>query len=182
MRYFTCVLAVILATAAFAQDRPNSFYVFISDPQYVWSDSSGSDFNAGYGVALQRMFNEWWSGEITASHRSSRSVAYIYNVNGNVVQTIEFRAHVTPVDITAQYHFLNDTAWKPYLGAGYSHVFVDANNGVAQRAGNFFVVNGGVVWRVRPELGIRLDGKVRLGDHPSYIDSNEASIGVAWRF
>jgi len=180
MRKLIFAAALLVSVAALAQEKQNSFYVFVSDPQYVWTESNGSDFNAGFGVAVQHMFTPRWSGEVSASHRSSRATAYFYDFNGNIIQTLRYRAKMTPVDLMAQYHFTNNTAWKPYLGAGYSHVFVDSNT--QQRDANYFVVNGGVVWRIRPAVGLRFDGKVLFGDRPAYIDSSNLSIGVAWRF
>ena len=181
MRKLGIAATLLIALTAFAQEKRNSFFVFVSDPEYVWRSSSGSDFNAGFGLALQHMFTPRWSGEVAVSHRSSRATAYFYDFNGNIVDTIEFRARTTPVDLVAQYHWVNSTAWKPYIGGGYTHVFVDSSN-VQQRDANFFTVNGGVVWRVRPAWGLRFDGKVLFGDKPSYIDSSNVSFGVAWRF
>lgn len=172
---------LFIAWSAFAQEKPNSLFVFVSDPQYTWTSNNGSDFSAGFGVALQHMLTPKWSGEVAVSHRSSRTTAYLYDFNGNIIDTIEFRSRTTPVDLVAQYHWINSTAWKPYLGGGYTHVFVSSSN-AQQRDANFFTFDGGVVWRVRPAWGLRFDGKVLLGDKPSYIDSSNVSFGVAWRF
>lgn len=180
MRKLIFAAALVVSVAAFAQEKQNSFFVFISDPQYVWTQHNGSDFNAGVGVAVQHMFTPRWSGEVSVSHRSSRATAYFYDFNGNVIQTIRFRARTTPVDLIAQYHFVNNTAWKPYIGGGYTHVFVDSST--SQRDANYFAINGGVVWRIRPAVGLRFDGKVLFGNRPAYINNSNLSIGVAWRF
>ena len=172
---------LFIAVTASAQERPNSFFVFVSDPQYMWTSSHGSDFDAGFGLALQHMFSPGWSGEVAVSRRSSRATAYFYDFNGNIIDTIELRSQTTPVDLVAQYHWVNSTAWKPYAGGGYTHVFVNSSND-GQSDANFFNINGGVVWRVRPAWGVRFDGKVLVGDRPSYIDSLNFSFGVAWRF
>ena len=92
------------------------------------------------------MFTPRWSGEVGVSHRSSRAIGTFYDPNGNVIDTIEFRAHTTPVDVVGQYHWVNTTAWKPYIGAGFTHVFVNSSN-FRQSDQNFFAANGGVVWR-----------------------------------
>ena len=181
MRRLALAATLLFSAAAFAQEKHNGFFVFVSDPQYVWTKSNGSDFNTGYGVAVQHLFTPRWSGELAVSHRSSRAVEYIYDFNGNVVQTLRFRARTTPVDVLAQYHFLNSTSWKPYLGGGYTHTFVNSSS-VAQRDANFVVFNGGVVWNVRPSLGIRFDGKVFGGNRPAYISGSNLSVGLAWRW
>lgn len=174
------LLTLLISAAAFAQEKPNTFFVFVSDPQYVWTKSSGSDFNAGYGVAIQHMFTPRWSGEVAASHRSSRALA-ILDFNGTVVETLRYRVGTTPVDLIAQYHFVNTTAWKPYIGGGYSHLFVSSPK-VSQPDANFAVFNAGVVWLVRPTFGIRFDGKVYGGNRPAYVDNGNISVGVAWRW
>ena len=176
------LLSLLICVASFAQEKRNTFFVFVSDPQYVWTQSNGSDFNAGYGVGLQHLFSPKWSGEISVSHRNSRARAYFYDFNGNVVSSVDFRASTTPVDVLAQYQFVNATSWKPYIGAGVTHVYVDASSGLRQRNETYGTIDGGVIWRIRPEFGLRLDGKVLFGDHPSYIDSTNVSFGVAWRF
>ena len=47
MRKLIFAAALLVSVAALAQEKKNSFYVFVSDPQYVWTESNGSDFNAG---------------------------------------------------------------------------------------------------------------------------------------
>ena len=176
------LLSVLFCVASFAQQKQNSFFVFIADPQYTWTKHSGSNFNAGYGVGLQHMFSPNWSGEISVSHRDSRTRATVFDSNFNVVSVIDYRAHTTPIDILAQYHFVNGTSWKPYIGAGVTHIYVDASKQLRSTNETFGTVNGGVVWRIRPDFGLRFDAKALFGNHPGYIDTTSASFGLAWRF
>ena len=177
------LLTLLIAAAAFAQEeKRNTFFVFVSDPQYMWTSDNGSDFNAGYGVGVQHMFTPHWSGELSVSHRSSRSRAYFYDLNGNIVNVVDFRAKTNPVDILAQYHFVNGTSWKPYIGAGVTHVYVSTDSSLRQRDQTFGTIDGGVVWRIKSDFGLRFDGKVLFGDHPAYIDSTNVSFGLAWRW
>lgn len=181
MRKLVIAAVLFVAFPVFAQEKQNSFFVFVSNPQYEWTSNHGSDFNAGFGLALQHMFTSRWSGEVAVSHRSSRGTAYFYDLHGNIIDTIKFHSKITPVDLVAQYHWANGTAWKPYAGGGYTHVFVSADNARRTHA-DFFTLNGGVVWLVRPAWGLRVDGRVLFGGKPSYIDSSNVSFGVAWRF
>jgi len=176
------LLTLLISVSAFAQEKQNTFFVFIADPQYTWTKHSGSDFNAGYGVGVQHMFSPRWSGELSASHRDSHLRATFYDFNGNVTSVIDYRARTTPVDVVAQYHFVNGTSWKPYIGAGVTHIYVDSSSNLQRGNSTYGTIDGGVIWRVRPQFGLRFDGKVLFGDHPSYIDSTNVSFGLAWRF
>jgi outer membrane protein W len=176
------LLTLLISAAAFAQEKSNMISVFVSDPEYMWTSNNGGDFNAGYGIALQHMFSPRWSGELSVSHRNSHARAYFYDFNGNVINTVDFHARTNPVDILAQYHFLNETSWKPYIGAGVTHVYVSTDSSVLQRDETYGTIDGGVVWRIRPELGLRFDVKALFGDRPSYIHSTSGSFGLAWRF
>ena len=167
MRMTVVVLTFLIAATAFAQqDKPNSFSVFLGDPTYL-SDAQGREIDGQFGVALQRMFAPHFSAEIAVSHETvlfaDRSVRSGFFGNR--------RVGFTPVDLSARYHFPNESRWKPYLGVMTRYV-----------DGETFVgANGGVLWQFRPTLGLRFDGKALVsssgqGTHLLH------SVGLSWRF
>lgn len=170
-------VSLLASTAAFAQqqDKPTSFYVFVSNPGFTYSENSGSNWEGAFGVALQRMFTPHVSGELSVSrdHRISRLPRF--DVNGNIIEGAPARKinhDFTPVDLSARYHFFNDSTWKPYAGVGVRYV-------ESRAVGS---VTGGVVWQFRPSLGLRFDAKVLLGNQPTFTDTFNGSAGLAWRF
>ena len=161
MRRFAVIAALLISTAALAQERPNGIYVFMSNPNVFYTKSSGTHADAEFGVALQRMFTPHLSGELTVS-RDRRITGS--NFGRDV-------ASLTPVDLTARYHFLTDGSWKPYAGLGARWV---EGRALAD-------VTGGVVWQFRPSLGLRFDAKVLLGNN-RFNDTFNSAVGLAWRF
>src|SRR5438552_3274171 len=138
MRKIIVALCLILpATAAFAQqDKPNAFSVFVTNPGGGYS--SGRHFVSGaVGVGLQHMFTPRVSGEIAVSYDEQYTRVRTFNPDFTLASSYTLRTSTTPVDLTARYQFLNDSNWKPYIGAGTR--FAD---GLA-----FAEVTGGVVWQ-----------------------------------
>jgi Outer membrane protein beta-barrel domain len=163
----------LVSTAAVAQqNKPNGLFVFVTNPSWGYSTGSGSNWDASFGVALQRMFTPNLSGEVTVSHERHTGRVLSFDPNGNVIDSRTFTDDFTPVDLTARYHFLNDSAWKPYAGVGARYVEGRAIGGLT----------GGVVWQFRPALGLRFDAKVLLGNQSRFTDTFNGSVGLAWRF
>ena len=165
MRRFAVIVALLISTAAFAQDKPNGVYVFLSNPGGGSSDHSGSYWEGAFGVALQRMFTPHLSGEVTISRERHHAAFSIFGESGSSY------TNTTPVDLTARYHFLDDGSWKPYAGLGARWV-----DGRAMAD-----VTGGVVWQFRPSLGLRFDAKLLLGNN-AFNDTFNGAVGLAWRF
>lgn len=118
------------------------------------------------------MFTPHLSGELTVSRARHVSGTTVLGPNGNIIESRTATSYSTPVDLTARYHFLNDSAWKPYAGAGArwadSRAFLD--------------LTGGVVWQFRPSLGLRFDAKGLLGNESRFDSTFNSSVGLAWRF
>src|SRR2546423_1790769 len=77
---------------------------------------------AGFGIAYDRMLNQRLSLDAAIAYERHVSYPYVVDVGGFV--DIVPRAHLrtVPVDVTARYHWLNETRWKPYIGAGAHYV------------------------------------------------------------
>jgi hypothetical protein len=173
------VMAVFLlaSTAAFAQqpDKPTGLYVFVANPSFTYSEGSGSNWEGGFGVALQRMFTPRVSGELTVSRERHTTRVARFDLNGNIIDgapPLKFTDNSTPVDLMARYHFFNDRSWRPYAGVGVRYVESRAIGGLT----------GGVVWQFRPSLGLRFDAKVLLGNQDQFTETVNGSAGLAWRF
>ena len=168
-------VSLLASTAAFAQqDKATGIYVFVSNATFSYSDHSGSNWEGAFGVALQRMFTPHVSAEVSVSRDRRTSSIPAFDFNGNLIEgrPIRFTHDYTPVDLTARYHFFNDSTWKPYAGVGVRYVENRAVGGVT----------GGVVWQFRPSLGLRFDAKVLLVNQQAFTDTFNGSAGLAWRF
>jgi len=177
MRKLVVAVAFLLvSTAAFAQqDKPTGVFVFVTNPGYGSSERSGSYWEGGFGVAVQRMFTPHVSAELTVSRERHITRLARFDLNGNIIPDAplrKFTNDVTPVDVTARYHFFKDSAWKPYAGVGVRYVESRAIGGLT----------GGVVWQFRPSVGLRFDAKVLLGNESRFTDPFNGSVGLAWRF
>ena len=135
--------------------------------------STGRHFVSGaVGVGLQHMFTPRVSGEIAVSYDEQYTRVRTFNPDFTLASSYTLRTSTTPVDLTARYQFLNDSNWKPYIGAGTR--FAD---GLA-----FAEVTGGVVWQFHRSLGLRYDAKVLVNDRPQHNERVYNSVGLSWRF
>ncbi|HKO02958.1 MAG TPA: outer membrane beta-barrel protein, partial [Thermoanaerobaculia bacterium] len=102
-----------------------------------------------------------------------------------------------PLDFLARYHFVTESRWTPYFGIGARYVNGPGTNTKVTEGfdGVFRVestryqdrtsaeVNGGVIFRITPHVGLQIDGKRLLrSDGVNYDPINKVSVGVSWRF
>jgi outer membrane protein len=88
-----------------------------------------------------------------------------------------------PILLTAQYHFLPNSAWQPFIGAGYGWVNVSdertrgpiAGTNLNVDSGNGFVGQFGVDYAATANVFIRADA--RYFDWKSDVQLNGAGIG-----
>ncbi|MGH9418619.1 MAG: OmpW family outer membrane protein, partial [Thermoanaerobaculia bacterium] len=155
--------------SAFAQDaaRSNSITVFAPDLEVDHSDS-WTRVSYGYGASLAHMFKNRVSAELSVTHESVGVAINAFLDNG-VEKPYRLWTTVYPVDASVSYHFLTNSRWKPYLGAGLRYASFDFSSGgvapvrVTER--NFDTeVSGGVVFQFRPNFGLRFDAKQILGN------------------
>ncbi|HJQ40962.1 MAG TPA: OmpW family outer membrane protein [Thermoanaerobaculia bacterium] len=180
MRKLVLVLLVALPLVAQQPPKRNNLYVFVSNPSGGWSEGGGSSYEGAIGLALQHRFTPRWSGELAVSRQRDHSGFTRFDPNGQIIEQQTYDIDSTPIDLGAQYHFLNTSSWKPYLGLGARYTseprfFEDRGDHILYGA------TGGVVWQLRPAFGIRFDGKVLLGDAGQFNRFN-GSVGVTWGF
>ena len=172
MRILAAAACLVLSLSAAAQERANAFHVFLANPSYAHSDRAGDSFTGAVGIAYSRVFARNWAAEIVVARETSRQGFTRYDHNGNIIEQQRWTSHSTPVDLAGFYNFPNTSSWKPYLGAVVRSVDSKVLYGI----------DGGVVWQFGKSVGLRFDGKVLGGDRPSWVDTLNASVGLAWRF
>jgi outer membrane protein W len=194
-------LLFLVATASAQQpNTSNTITIFVSDLALSDLRSVGERSNAGYGVALDHMFTERISGQLSVSRKTYQRPVTTFVGVLPVTSFPEFA--LFPVDADVSYHFGSSSHWKPYAGVGlrYEQISVDLSSPLRQNAVTSRAVApeviGGLTFQFRPELGIRLDARqvvrsersyitkpVSYGfDQPSFVPAFQASLGLSFRF
>jgi outer membrane protein W len=173
----------VFAVPLFAQQPKNDFQIFAyaTDVGITWSESYGTAINSNFGLALSKFVAPHWSMELSVSTQKWWEYSPVVNHFGDPI--IRYKRTSYPVSLDGQYHFFNDSRWKPYLGAGVRYVDPNAHfrDFGAQISPE---VNGGVSFMMTPNLSLRFDGRlaVRSGDRPGYDPLSRGSIGLGWHF
>lgn len=172
------LLALLLAVSASAQtlDKPTRVSFFVNNLGFGWSEGSGSFFEAGFGVALERRFTRRWSAELSVGTETHELQPFLFNPTVYDVRTY-------PVDAVVRYSFLDvHTQWRPYVGAGVRYVAapddvpIDYGDQLSPEIAAGVEFNGGESWSL--QAGV----KHALGDDKVYDDAIKIAIGVGWRF
>ena len=140
---------------------------------------------AGFGVSYDRTLTPRLSLDAAIAYERHLSYPYVVDVGGFVDLVPRSSLRTAPIDLTARYHWLNDTRWKPYLGGGAHYVAapkVHLDPGFNYRNHFDAEVDGGVVFMVTPALGVMLNSRVIGGDHETYDPVLRVSAGLSWRF
>lgn len=178
----TLVFASLLFTSAALAQEKSEFSVFLSD---IAGTGIGRVHRyGGLGASFSRMLTPHVSAQVSVASEVHRSYPYFVGFDGTILPATQQDIRTWPVDFVARYHWLNDTRWKPYLGAGLR--YVAAPHGVDpgfryQDHLNAQVV-GGLEFLVRPNFGITLDAKQIVGSRETYDPELKFSAGVNWRF
>lgn len=176
-------LALLLVAATATAQQSNRITVFASDVGRISSDYFGAHWTGGGGVALNHFWSPRFSTELAAAAERDYRGFVLFNFDGSVRERSQTGYTTYPIDLLAQYHFQNDTRWKPYLGFGahYSprpRIFPrELSANVAPQ------LNGGVVFNLNSRFGIALDG--RLVPHRDAADWDpmfRTSAGLTWRW
>jgi outer membrane protein W len=185
------VSLLFVVASAFAQqpNHSNGVSLFISDLSVFHSSSAGTRVDAGYGAAFDHMFSSRVSGELSVTSQRSRSFITTFGPSG-APTTIAFSERTYPVDANVSYHFLTDSRWKPYVGAGLRYVTATLHGDPAFGHAEFTTrsvdpeVSGGVTFQFRPALGLRFDAKQIVGSSRSYLSDPDfkVSVGLNFRF
>ena len=174
------VMALVFAipTAVLAQQ---TFSVFLTDINQT-SDRV-NPWPGGFGVSFERMFAERLSLQGAVAYERHRTYTYVVEDNGSITPVPRENLRTLPIEVTARYHWLNDTRFKPYLGLGV-HYVAAPNTDARFRYQDHVdgLVGGGFVFMLKPSLGLLLEGRAIVGDREPYDPPFKVAAGVSWRF
>ncbi len=172
------VSLLFVVASAFAQQNShsNTVSVFVSDLSISHTSQSGTDVDASYGVAFNHMFNKFLSGEVSVTSQQIWRNVSTFSVPGPPTYR-SYRDTLYPIDANVSYHFLTNSRWKPYVGAGLRYL----NNTFLYSGGP---LAGGVTFQFRPNLGLRFDAKQIVGNSNSALGDTafSGSVGLSFRF
>ena len=174
------IALLFVAPAVFAQ-RENNFSVYFLQAGLA-TPGGNRHWYSNYAAGFESSLTPHFSAQVSVGSEQHSSYGYVVDETGfiNQVPPVTFRTY--PIDLTGRFRFVNDTRWKPYIGAGARYVAapkVDSMFGYTNRWTP--ELTGGVVFQLR-HLGIVADGKVLLGDHEYYDSAFKTSFGLSWRF
>jgi outer membrane protein W len=184
MRKMIVLVALVssVSSLAHAQQR-HTISFFLSDVIQSQTDRHTEQWPSGFGVAFERMFAPRWSVRGSVAVERHHSYPYVVEDNGAITLVDRVRLQTVPIEVTARYHWLNDTRWKPYLGLG-AHYVAAPNADRRFRYQNHLdgEINGGTLFMLNPAFGVMLEGRVLAGDREPYDQPFKVSLGVSWRF
>ena len=173
------VLGFCLVEAALAQPRHELS---------LFGSHSDAGYHAAYGYGAA--FSESWTPRFSTAIAVGVDDATVC-VGGSFLERpctqIKLRTH--PIDFSGRYHFLNDTRWKPYFGAGARylsapHLTAEQRAAVGHAYSDHVSpeVVGGVELIVVPSFGITVEGKQLVGHREPYDSLFKVSAALNWRF
>ena len=175
------VLALSIPTVLVAQPK-QTFSLFAAG---VNPGSQDEQQPAGFGIAYDRMLTQRLSVGAAIAYERHFSYGYVVDISGFINVVPRSRLRTVPIDVTARYHWLNDTRWKPYIGAGAHFVAapkVHLDPGFGYQNHIDGEVDGGVAFMFTPALGVMLDSRVIGGERETYDPIFRISAGLSWRF
>lgn len=184
-------IALLFVTLPLAAQKRGTSEVSVMATNITVTSSSntGTDLDGDFGLGFNYWLNRHWSTELQVSYQQHSVAVSSFerrNPDGTIfLGVIRRTATAYPVDLRAQYHFLNDTRWKPFVGAGVH--YVQRPDGVESRefhASDFSPeITGGTLFMFTPRLGLRLDSTLLLREDSADWDNNfKVGVGVSWRF
>jgi outer membrane protein W len=184
MRKVLALLVVVLAlpTFAFGQSQKQTLSIFVTD---VAASSSRTDsWPTGLGISYERMFAQRLSLQGSVAYEHHRSYPYVVESDGSITQVDSRRVRTMPIDVTARYHWLNDSRWKPFIGLGAHYVAAPSVDPRFRYENHLDgVVDGGTAFMFTPTIGVLLTSRMILGNREETYDSTfKVSAGVSWRF
>ena len=182
MKRLLVVVVTFSLAAPLAAQTKNEVFAFFDDPSASSTETQGTKFTTGYGLALRHFSSPRVSTELSIARHYQYGVYFASIAPGSSEPTLgQFRARVVPVDLISSYHFAPDSFVQPYLGAGVHHVFTFDGPGLGTQTR--FELAGGVAFRVTDHFFIRADGKRLLGGSAlTYDPSTRGGLGFSWRF
>ena len=184
MKRLVVIAVVLFAVPLFAQQQPkNDFQIFayVSNVGAAWSESNGTTIDAGFGLAVSKFVAPHVSLELAAN--SQQWYEYEPGPVHFGVPVERYRHTAYPISFDGQYHFFNDSRWKPYLGLGVRYTnanarFSDPGARIAPE------ITGGVELMITPRLSLRFDGKQEIvrRSAPAYDPMSRLAVGLGWHF
>jgi hypothetical protein len=154
----------------------------------VFGSHSDAGYHAAYGYGAA--FSEAWTPRFSTAIAAGVDEATVC-VGGSFLERpctqIKLRTH--PIDLFGRYHFLNDTRWKPYVGAGVRYLSAPRLTAEERTlVGHPYSdhispqVVGGVELIAVPSFGITVEGKQLVGHREPYDSLLKLSAALNWRF
>jgi len=183
MRKIVVLIALVASVASVYAQQTQTTSLFLSDIMQTTTDRQTGQWPSGFGVSYERMFAPRWSVQGSVAVERHRSYAYVVEDNGAITLVDRVRLQTVPIDVTARYHWLNDTRWKPYLGL-CAHYVASPNADRRFRYQNHLdgEINGGTLFMLNPAFGVMLEGRALVGDREPYDQPFKVSLGFDWRF
>jgi outer membrane protein W len=172
---FAVMLFIVPSVLAADPVAKHQLSVFVTPHEVTHSDMTGTDFSGGVGLSWTAFWTKRVSTELSvASERSYESSS------GPVF--VENRVKTYPIDALAQYHFLNESKWQPYVGGGIRYVELSTSVFAPTDSRTSFEINGGVIWQFVPHWGLKFDFRQLLREDSFYDHASKGSIGFSWSF
>lgn len=175
-------LVSFVPTLAFAQQTQTASF-FLSDVMQTQTDRVTGSWPSGYGLSYERMIAPRWSVQAAVAFERHHSYPYVVEDNGSITFVDPERLQTFPIDVTARYHWPNDTRWKPFLGFGAHYIAApNADPRFRYRRHVDAELEGGTLFMFTQSFGVVLDGRVIGGDREPYDQPFHVSFGATWRF
>jgi outer membrane protein W len=187
------VAVLCLTSTSYAQQAPGKFKIsgFVTNPGYIESDSTGSNFTGALGIGAEYFFTPRVSASVQVSTETyTESVLAIFDPENNTYVYDTRRKRTYPIDLLARYHFSGNDRWKPFVGGGLRMMSTSRQThyvlGHLENVTDWHVgveIDGGVTFQMTPSLGLDFEVKHALQD-PGFTpgDQTRGSIGLSWRF
>lgn len=180
----TLLLALLISSlSAVTLAQQNQVSVFLSQSQ---EDRS----NRSYGLSVQRL----WVPRFSTALAVAMEDPVVRSCSGGwksawVCREVTLRTY--PIDLTGRFHFVNDTRFKPFVGAGIRYVAApDLTSDEVTIIGNRYSdhldpqVVGGLEFRISDSftVGLELKALFRNDEVFEYDSFLKIAGGVGWRF
>ena len=181
MRKVAFIVAILNAAAAVTHAQRNAIAVFVNEA----ADSARAA--TAYGAAYSYSFTPRFSTDVAISVNPD-----VVSCTGGILtpeRCTRFDVRTYPVDVTGRFHFLNDTRWKPYLGAGVRYVAAPhlsleqqqiAGGRYSDRADAEIV--GGLDMLINRSFGASVEVDALFRNALDYDSALKVAARLSWRF
>ena len=156
-RTVVAVAAFFLVCGAAVAQPANRVGVYATNLGFGYSKTTGHEWTGGGTFSYSRFWNSRFATEFAAGAQHEYDGYTLYNPDGSVRDSARTSYTIYPIDVLAQYHFQNETRWKPYVGAGFQYVQRPSSWKVGADYNFAPEINGGVFFNVGKSWGIAFD-------------------------